>query len=75
MAAPTKAEIARQRNWLKSRITGLIFIVPKECVTEEERNTLKAIDEARKLLLYNCEYNSVKLGMKVKPQKDRFKED
>jgi hypothetical protein len=75
MDKPTRAEIARQRNWLKARITGLIFIVPKECVTEHERNILKAIDEARKILLEQWEYSSRELDMKIKPQKDRFKED
>ena len=71
----TKQIIASQRNWLKARVTGLIFIVRPEVTTEKEKRILKEIDRLRSVLLDEWTQSSEQLGMITKPQKDRFKEE
>ena len=65
----TKQEKARTRNWLKARI--LSWATGDENVlVDGERLIFEQIRGLRAELLENWNYNSIALGMNVKPKKE-----
>lgn len=67
----SKQEFARERNFIKLRITGTIyahFNYRSKYFTNDENEIMKSISELQERLLEEFDNESVKLGLNVIPK-------
>lgn len=65
MEATEKQKLARRRNWLKFRLSGITIQYSEDIVTPEELQLLVEVESAIRILNTNFDKGSKKLGFRI----------